>query len=270
MNPISTRWGSRDEDSIERDQEQSPYLVLSRQQQWQDKHSQHNEHEREEQDFDSFLVRPQQKQWQNRSHIRSGLNLNQDQDQTMRKVYTIDVNSTRDRYLLGHKINGQCVLPVSGYVYFAWKTLAASMSVNIMEEMPVKLTDIVCHQMVRLSQQRPVRLAVILDTESGEFNIKLNDNTLVCNGQIEVLTNSRQLKTQSKAFQEILVDSNLLQQQPTNKSRVYQMLKQRGHDLSGHFQLITRLSHNNQFGEVEYVNGRWIALLDGNLFILII
>lgn len=224
----------------------------------------------QEQDLDSFLVRPQQQKCKNKQYNRSGRDFNQDQDQTVRKVYTIDVNNTQDHYLLGHKINGQCVLPVSGYVYFAWKTLAASMSEDIMEELPVKLTNIVCHQLVNLSQQRPVRLTVILDTRSGEFNIKLNDNIVVCNGQIEVLVNSQQLRIQKKAFQEILSEATGQQQQElTNKSRVYQMLKQRGHDLSGHFQLIKSLSHNDRFGEIEWVNGHWIALLDGNFFVLI-
>lgn len=207
----------------------------------------------------------EQQQWKNKQYNRGGRDFNQDQDKTVRKVYTIDVNHTKDHYLLGHKINGQCVLPVSGYVYFAWKTLAASMSEDIMEELPVKLTNIVCHQLVNLSRQRPVRLTVILDTRSGEFNIKLNDNIVVCNGQIEVLVNSQQIRTQKKDFEEILSEENGHQQQ--DKSRVYQMLKQRGHDLSGRFQLIKSLSHNDRFGEIEWVNGRWIALLDGDFFV---
>ena len=182
----------------------------------------------------------------------------------MRKEYGIDVSGPADSYLLGHRVNGQCVLPVSAFVYFAWKTLATSMSIRSVEELAVKLTDVVCHRLVRLAPKTAVRLTVALDCESGGFEVRVNGTELCCTGQIRVVY--EQQRAQSfQGFPDTLASFK----QSVTKVDAYQMLKQRGHELSGPFQCILNLSCDGKGGEIEWNNGRWIELLDGILILLI-
>ena len=61
-------------------------------------------------------------------------------------VFEIDVSpESKDRYLVGHKIDGRVLFPATGYLVLAWRALA-KMRGELYEEMPVVFSDVHIHR----------------------------------------------------------------------------------------------------------------------------
>lgn len=176
---------------------------------------------------------------------------------TNSKRFLIDINNNKDSYLIGHKINGICVLPVGSLICMAWETLAEMNDLS-RENLPVQLTDIECGELIQLQQNCPVNLTVHINSQDGCFKILKNDNMTICKGKIETLPLSQQQKLNRLAKQSI--PAGVMSQ---TKMNIYRELKQLGHDLSGEFEKLISTNSNCTNAMIEWTSGHWVALLDG-------
>jgi len=171
------------------------------------------------------------------------------------KRFIIDVNTPEYRFLLGHKINGKCVLPVSSFVYMVWKTFAEMKNCQSVSEIPVELADIQFYEEIELVGGVNEEFIVKINSNNGEFKV-LNGDRVICSGKIEENINRGDNNdTNSKKF--------VPQAQCVGKDEVYEKLEDKGHQLSGEFRSIVSINSQGTCGQIEWTFGKWIALLDG-------
>jgi len=164
------------------------------------------------------------------------------------RQFLIDMNEPKYCFLLGHTINGKCVLPVSAFIYMVWQTFG-------IDNTPIEFVNIDSHQKIQLNSGIRVALSVSVEKRTGEFRIVLVDSDcVVCEGQVrkwvvgEGMLDMR-LKTQSVGMEEI-----------------YERLEAKGHGLTGEFRSIVSMDATGSCGQIAWTHGKWIALLDGSIF----
>ena len=194
-------------------------------------------------------------------HSRTRRSIPDQQSMIKLKQFIIDINTPKDRYLSGHRINDICVLPVSGLICIAWETLAEMNNVSVIEDLPIEIDDLECNELIRLDSS-PVRLTVQINQSTDCFQImKMGRGGVVCSGRIRPLS-GRQMVSGKMMKQSMI---SMVGQMAQDKMEIYQQLKQCGHDLSGQFKTLVSMNANCTCAEIEWTPGHWVALLDGNL-----
>ena len=139
------------------------------------------------------------------------------------KQFVIDVNMPEHRCLLKHTIDDKCVLPVSFFLYLAWKTFAQLKNCHSVNEMlSIEMKNIVVHGMIQLVK---CVLAVKINPYTGWFKVGY-ENGLVCEGQIQTQLEAPHVSNERR--------SNKLkehgEQQTVGKEDVYAKLENMGYE----------------------------------------
>jgi len=165
------------------------------------------------------------------------------------KQFVIDVDDPESRFLLGHMINGECVLPVGAFIYMVWKTFSSDWT-------PIQFVNVTFCEKVQLRGGVKIILVVNLDRQSGMFQVVLVDNDLtVCEGQIQ--------HWKHKQLENEFLDQ-ILDVQSVGVNEIYQKLEEKGHSLKDEFRSIVSMNKAFTSGQIEWTYGNWISLLDGN------
>lgn len=189
------------------------------------------------------------------SILRPSLNISSQN----RKQVIINPSSMKSSYLLEHKINGKVVYPVSGIIFQVWSTLCEMKGLDSVEKLPVQLKNIQFYQMVCLENMKPVTLGIQINEVNGEFQVINSLNgSIVCTGNIQVLSFKPKMLPMGTRGGMMGMNQNRVMDQ----GKVYEILRENGHDLSGEFQSIIASSTDGTFGEIEWTSGHWISLLD--------
>jgi thioesterase domain-containing protein len=168
--------------------------------------------------------------------------------------YLVDLSETEDQSLLGHKIQGKYIYPASGFIYLIWKSFAKMNGYTTVDECPIQFTNIKFLQQITLNQHDKVNFQVEINELTGLFQlVNIDSNKVVCTGLVESLNTMVQFKQPIQSSKVI---------ETISQREIYQCLKQRGYDLEGEFQPITKASIDGTYGELAWT-GKWIQFLDG-------
>jgi len=167
--------------------------------------------------------------------------------------YTIDMSSESECNLLGHKIQGKYVYPVSGFIYLIWKSYAKMMGYTSVEQCPIQFTNIKFLHQITMNAADLIQFTVEINQVTGLFQL-IESNKVVCTGCVENLDSLFQFK---QSFQ-----TDILLEETISQSEIYESLRQRGYELNGEFQPITKACVNGAAGELVW-SGKWIQFLDG-------
>ncbi|CAG2104924.1 unnamed protein product, partial [Medioppia subpectinata] len=93
-------------------------------------------------------------------------------------IVVINHKHEQDAFYMEHVINGQPVIPVSGYIMMAWRKVAASVG-KLWTECPVVFENIALRRAVFLSDRADTKLVVKYFAPTGETYIYNNDELCV-------------------------------------------------------------------------------------------
>ncbi|XP_054157438.1 fatty acid synthase-like [Oppia nitens] len=96
--------------------------------------------------------------------------------------YTIDFMDQNDQYIADHCIDGKILVPATGYLLFAWKSLAFYKKIDY-KKFPVEFRDVQILRATPIQKGGKVKLYVNLDPLTGRFDI-IDSGTLVATGTV--------------------------------------------------------------------------------------
>jgi len=177
--------------------------------------------------------------------------------------YTVDLtaeSSVEELALLGHKIQGRYVYPASGFVYMIWKSFAKMNGFTCVEKCPIQFTNIKFLHQITLNLGDKVQFIVEINQLTGLFQLidssSLNKVVVVCTGCVESLNNLAQFRPCPAKM------GSDTECETISQREVYMCLRQRGYDLEGDFQAISKSAIDGTYGEISWT-GKWIQFLDG-------
>lgn len=160
-------------------------------------------------------------------------------------VFRFDASKSEDGFLFDHKIDGRVLFPATGYLMIAWSALSFMHKV-ILTELPVRFDSVKFMRAVVVSSEQETILSVRINEDTGDFEIKESDNTIV-SGKIKPLDGNV-----SSVNDIIPVDdfkrrstSSDLKLEPQD---IYKELRIRGYDYGPFFQGIKECSLNESNG----------------------
>ncbi|KAG4079180.1 hypothetical protein HA402_015836 [Bradysia odoriphaga] len=120
--------------------------------------------------------------------------------------YKVALSSDDHSYLLGHKINGAAVMPVTGYIVLVMETFA-----NIMEtefsELSIKISDVKCvANSIKLLKDTLLQFVITL-TNVGYFEV-VESGTLLMSGHIEQFTDDVTFRSAKRHSAATILESN--------------------------------------------------------------
>ena len=169
-----------------------------------------------------------------------------------KSVQKYTISTIEDTYLSDHKIDGRVLYPGVGYVIIAWKTMATSLGVNDLNELPVHFWNVNLIQATNLTTDEIV-LSCSYSKERHKFTVEVN-NTVVSTGYLKPLENRNELTVEDK----VLSKSDKLF---LTGNDVYKEFRVRGYDYGPSFQGITRLSADGCEAQVKWT-GNLISYMD--------
>uniref|UniRef100_A0A2A4K5B4 Ketosynthase family 3 (KS3) domain-containing protein n=1 Tax=Heliothis virescens TaxID=7102 RepID=A0A2A4K5B4_HELVI len=174
-------------------------------------------------------------------------------DQAYTAIYTpkLTVNEEDYKFLEGSIIEGKKVFPLAGALVFVWDTL------TMVTEMPLRDTSIEFHNLTvhkqpLLNDTRMLRLVVMLQRGSGQFEVT-HEGNLVVEGKIVAI------KTNYKASSINVEDAMTL-----NSSDIYKLLFERGFEYRNDFRSIHCSNFPITRAQLIWKNN-WITFIDGAL-----
>ncbi|KAJ8915050.1 hypothetical protein NQ315_016025, partial [Exocentrus adspersus] len=97
-------------------------------------------------------------------------------------VTTVNISNERYSYLSGHNVDGTVVMPASGYLELAWRTLAR-LYLKPIEKLPVVIEDVQFIRTTSLPSKTDIQFSVNIMKQSGYFEIS-EGGSVVCTGKI--------------------------------------------------------------------------------------
>ncbi|CAG2109997.1 unnamed protein product, partial [Medioppia subpectinata] len=153
--------------------------------------------------------------------------------------YTIDFMDNNDQYVRDHCIDGRVLVPATGYLLFAWRSLAFHMKIGY-QEFPVEFRDVQILRATPVPANGKVKLYVNLDPHTGRFHI-VDSGTIVVSGTVRAITDGQPLRYES-VFNEIqsMADETGANSPIRMQTKdVYKVLRTRGYNYGPEFRCIT-------------------------------
>ncbi|KAJ8912887.1 hypothetical protein NQ315_011210 [Exocentrus adspersus] len=142
-------------------------------------------------------------------------------------IICVNISDAKYAYLTGHNIDGEIMMPGSGYIEFAWRTLA-SLHRKKMEELPVVIENVKFKRSTILTANTQVKFLVNIMKDSGQFEIS-EGGSIVCTGRI--YTKEDVGAEYSKVNPSATVQNYL----PLASKDIYKILRLKRHVYSGSF-----------------------------------
>ncbi|XP_059143967.1 fatty acid synthase-like [Physella acuta] len=160
-------------------------------------------------------------------------------------------------YLADHKLNGQPVLPVAGYLYFAWVALAKKLGTSH-HALGVQFENVRFLKQTFLSMDEPTVLKVTVALETRTFQIRNVNGELVAEGNIEKLSSARsndQTRIMMQCADDVPETSRM------SKQDFYTFWRLMGFEHSGAFEGIRGCTVDFSSFSLAW-NGNWMLFLD--------
>lgn len=170
-------------------------------------------------------------------------------DRSAERKIRVELKDPVIEFMAGHVIDGRCLLPATGYLYFVWDTYAHIRG-RFAQDMGIEFEDVKFLRATTISEDTEVELTVIIQPGTGRFEISEGSSTLVTGSVREVQKfNLTEIKSQNK--DRILLPSR----------DFYKELRLRGYHYSGLFKSVEEASADGLYGKVKWYNN-WIGFLD--------
>ncbi|XP_037047414.1 fatty acid synthase-like isoform X2 [Bradysia coprophila] len=120
--------------------------------------------------------------------------------------YKIVLSSDDHSYLLGHKVNGAAVMPVTGYIVLVMQTFANIMQTEF-SELSIKMSDVKCvANSIKLLKDTLLQFVITL-TNVGYFEV-VESGTLLMSGHIEQFTDDVTFRSAKRHSAATILESN--------------------------------------------------------------
>ncbi|KAJ8963948.1 hypothetical protein NQ314_005279 [Rhamnusium bicolor] len=164
----------------------------------------------------------------------------------LEKLYpTIDVPVSRGRNLL----------PITGYLYLAWKTLALSLNDQILNEMRVAFENCKFTRATTLPSQSNLQFRTMIQKGTGNFEI-IESELLVASGRIYQLEDDNLIETTPY----LPTGKSNADAFPLTTKDIYKELRVRGYDFQDEFRSIQECDHNFTKGYIKW-NNNWMTFM---------
>lgn len=181
--------------------------------------------------------------------------------------YPVDIVHDRDKYLTGHCIEGRCLFPATGYLFFIWRIVSFtkrkiydSCFQNVENELvPIEFINVRLLRAVILGN-RSVQLYFHYEEATGRFEVK-EGGSIVAEGWARTPT-----ENPNGLLYEGVRDLIKAQEPKPELSSddIYKQFRVSGYDYGDTFQNIVEASGDGRYCKVKF-NGHFVALTDNIL-----
>ncbi|XP_067215658.1 fatty acid synthase-like [Linepithema humile] len=165
-------------------------------------------------------------------------------------------------YMTGHVIDGKNLLPVTGYLMLVWETIGMTKN-KIHTSIPIVFRDIEFIRTTHFSKDGPVNLTIVIQKESGKFEITEGDSTVVT-GVVHATSNAEQEMVPIN-----LLSMDIDEEECMNSRDIYKKLRLCGYQYSDAFCGLNSASVSGSKGHITWT-GNWVTFMDNMLQMYII
>lgn len=181
--------------------------------------------------------------------------------------FPFDVVEDRDKYLLGHCVEGRVLFPATGYLYLIWRVFSFTKRKiydAVFHDLEQELVPIEFHQ-VRLMRavilgQRVAQIYIHYEEATGRFEIKEGGSVVVEGYARSPEENSDGLLYDS--VRDLIREENL--ELELSADDVYKQFRVSGYDYGESFRNIQKSSFDGRYCQVKH-NGYFVSLTDSIL-----
>ncbi|XP_011878072.1 PREDICTED: fatty acid synthase [Vollenhovia emeryi] len=178
------------------------------------------------------------------------------------RVVSLSLANEDDKYMIGHVIDGQNLIPAMGYLAMIWETIGI-LYVEMYTEVSVVFEDVNFTRVIHIPKDGEVQLSVMVQKGTGRFEIT-EGNSAVVTGFIRVVKNPTQEKVPASLLPE---DDD--EEEVMNTKDIYKELRLRGYQYSGSFCSLKSASISGKKGHITWA-GNWVTFIDNMLQIMML
>ncbi|KAL7024910.1 hypothetical protein ACKWTF_013247 [Chironomus riparius] len=164
------------------------------------------------------------------------------------KVY--DLSEPEFDFISGHEIDERLLFPATGYLYLAWKTLAAQSRENF-ATFDVEFEDLAFIRACQIQKDKVQKLTVVVLPETGQFQVSEN-NTKLVTGIVRPCSNCKLTEI------EVETKNNILELESAD---LYKELRLRGYRYKNLLRSVVSAKMDSSSGKVKW-QSNWVAFLD--------
>ncbi|KAK0070671.1 hypothetical protein PV325_000245, partial [Microctonus aethiopoides] len=166
---------------------------------------------------------------------------------------TVEVTLTDEdyEYMAGHVIDGQNLLPVTGYLALVWQTVGM-MKGKLYTEVSVVFQDVKFLRATTLPKEGIVTLTVMVQKGTGRFEV-VDDDVAVVTGHVHSTSNPVVEKINPP-----LPDNN---ETEMSSRDFYKELRLRGYNYDGSFKGVKSATISGSKGKIVWTNN-WVTFMD--------
>ncbi|XP_070169898.1 fatty acid synthase-like [Polyergus mexicanus] len=165
-------------------------------------------------------------------------------------------------YMTGHVINGKNLLPATGYLLLIWKMIGWLKKQHYLD-IPIIFEDVNFLHSTILSKQSLVDLTLMIQTDSGKFEIIEGSNAVVT-GTVRIPINFEDEKICTT-----FIDRNDNDEEKMSTKDIYKELKLRGYQYTGEFRGLKSASIRGKNGHIVWTDN-WVTFIDNMLQLMIL
>ncbi|XP_072763279.1 fatty acid synthase-like isoform X1 [Anoplolepis gracilipes] len=177
-------------------------------------------------------------------------------------VVTIDLLDEEFMYMTGHIINGKTLLPATGYLLLIWQMISWLKKINYLD-IAIVFENVNFLRSTILPKQNQVNLTLMLQKESGKFEIIEGDNAVVT-GTVRTPVNIDDEKICTT-----VIDRNDNDKEEMTTKDIYKELKLRGYQYTGEFRGLKSASITGKNGHIAWTDN-WVTFMDSMLQMMIL
>ncbi|XP_067207292.1 fatty acid synthase-like [Linepithema humile] len=174
----------------------------------------------------------------------------------------IKVDDEDYSFMTGHVIDGRNLLPATGYLVLVWETIGMIMD-KIYTSVPIVFQNIKFIRATHLSNDGSVNLTIVIQRESGKFEVTEGDSVVVT-GEVHAVSNAEQEMVPNDLLS---VDTD--EEEHMTSRDIYKELRLRGYQYSGAFCGLYSASISGSKGHITWT-GNWVTFMDNMLQMSII
>ncbi|XP_055377679.1 fatty acid synthase isoform X2 [Condylostylus longicornis] len=173
-------------------------------------------------------------------------------EQTGEHTFNINLKDDDNEYLSGHMIDGRILVPATAYLQYVWESFSSMYRGPVYMDMAVEFQDVKFLRATHLSKDTKVNLTVLIDYESGQFEVS-DTGTTVVTGIIREILDPKPPKPLPKPKESLF---------PTVSSKdFYKELRLRGYHYNGGFRSVEEARGDGLAGKVRW-NFNWVTFMD--------
>ncbi|XP_072763295.1 fatty acid synthase-like [Anoplolepis gracilipes] len=177
-------------------------------------------------------------------------------------IVSVNLLEEEFMYMTGHVINGKTVLPATGYLLLIWQMISWLKKINYLD-IAIVFENVNFLRSTVLSKENQVNLTLMLQKESGKFEIIEGDNAVVT-GTVRTPVNIDDEKICTT-----VIDRNDNDKEEMTTKDIYKELKLRGYQYTGEFRGLKSASITGKNGHIAWTDN-WVTFMDSMLQMMIL